>query len=390
MNYKWIIFLDEFIGGLLLRVIFLLPPFAKDIPRNAAFKNILVMKFWGMGTILETTPFFCALKQKYPDIPLDILTFSDNRQMVENLGLFSNVHTVDLRKGIFNLFFQTIRFILAHRKKYSLVIDLEFFSNYSALVVKLFGSRYSLGFEGFFNIRNHCYSRLVTFDHSNHVRVIFLKFLDALYIKRPTDIALSAPKIPDEKKTRVLGRFPTLKDDDIKITVNIISSELCTNRRWPEENFRKLIGFIQRDYKRPQIYLVGGRRDLPAVRSFYESLPDKRAVYVTAGEMDILEFSYVLSRTDLLISSDSGPLHIAEALKIPVVCFFGPETPSLYGPMSDNSLVFYENLFCSPCLNTHNHKRTRCRDNQCLKIISPEDVYEKMKIRYFQNKIEKC
>lgn len=386
MNYKWIIFLDEFIGGLLLRVIFLLPPFPRDIPRNAAFKNILVMKFWGMGTILETTPFFCALRRKYPAAPLDILTFSDNRQMVEGLGIFRDVHTLNLRKGVFSLFFQTIRFILGYRRKYSLVIDLEFFSNYSALVARMLAGKYSLGFEGFFNIRNHCYSRLVTFDHSNHVRVIFLKFLDALYIKRPLDIALSAPNIPEEKKITTLREFPALKEDGIKIAVNIASSELCTNRRWPEENFRRLIGFIQRDYYRPQIYLAGGSRDVPAVSSFYDSLPDKRAVYVTAGRLDILEFSCALSRMTLLISSDSGPLHIAEALKVPVVCFFGPETPSLYGPMSENSLVFYENLFCSPCLNTHNHKRTRCRDNQCLKLISPEGVYEKIKTKYFHHK----
>ena len=385
MDFKLAAFLDEFVGRLLVKFISLLPPFPKSIQSNIRFKNMLVIKFWGIGSILEATPLFRALKQEYPDVPIDILTFSDNKQIADSLGLFRSVHVVDLRRGIFNLFWQTIRFVLTHKWKYSLVIDLEFFASFSALVTKMLSSVYSLGFESFISPRNRCYSRTVIFAHSKHVRIIFLRFLDAIYIKRPTDITLSAPCVPNEKKLSVMEKFPVLKGKYIQIAVNINSSELCTNRRWPVENFRNLIGFIQRDCSNLQIYLVGGKKDLPVVKSFYESIPEKRGVHITAGKLDVLEFSYALSKMNCLITNDSGPVHMAEALGVPVVGFFGPETPTLYGPMSDRSLVFYQDIFCSPCLNIYNHKRTKCKDNQCLKLILAEDVYKEMKDKYFND-----
>lgn len=181
-----------------------------------------------------------------------------------------------------------------------------------------------------------------------------------------------------------MEKFPSL-NKHIQIAININSSDLSINRRWPVENFRKLISFMQRDWNNLQIYLVGGERDLPQVRSFYETLPDKTAVFIAAAKFDILEFSYALSKMLCLITNDSGPLHIAEALGVPVVSFFGPETPNLYGPLLDKSLTFYKNLFCSPCLNVYNYKMSNCDDNRCLKLISPEEVYENIKTRYFNN-----
>lgn len=379
MKFKQCAFIDESIGRLLLRFISFLPPFPKPITTNVNFKNILLIKFWGMGTILEATPLFRALKKEYPNCPMDLLTFSDNRQIAGSVGLFQNIHTIDLDKGILNLFFQTIKFILKQRGKYSLIIDLEFFASFSALVTKMLNSMYSLGFESFITFRNRCYSRTVVFDHSFHVRVIFFKFLDALYIKRPQDLTLSASYIPDEKKLSVMEKFPDLNCNYLQIAININSSELSINRCWPKENFRKLIGFMQHDFINLQIYLVGGNRDLPIVEHFYDLIPNKKGIHITAGKLDFLEFSYALTNVDFLITNDSGPMHIAESLGIPVVCFFGPETPNLYGSLLKESLNFYKNLFCSPCLNIFNNKRYKCNNNQCLKDISAEEVYKGLK-----------
>jgi len=386
MNFKRAALTDKFIGRLLINIFIFLPPYPKEIPPNINFGNILVLKLWGFGSLLEATPLFKALKKRYPDSTIDLLTFPANKEIALSLELFRKVYVIDLRKRFLSFFWQTLRFIFRHRKKYSLVIDLEFFALFSALVTKMLGSRYSMGFKTFLAMRNRCYSRTVVFDHSNHVRIIFIKFLDALHIKELPDITLSPPKTPADKKLLVMKKFPILEENYLHIAVNINSSDLFINRRWPEDYFRKLIGFMQRDCNNPQIYLIGGREDLPMVEDFYESLPDKKGVHITAGKLDIIEFSYALTKMNCLITSDSGPLHIAEAVGTPVVGFFGPETPNLYGPMSERSLTFYTNMFCSPCLNVYNHKMSNCRDNQCLKLISVEEVYEKVKLRYFNDK----
>ncbi|MCX5839466.1 MAG: glycosyltransferase family 9 protein, partial [Deltaproteobacteria bacterium] len=60
------------------------------------------------------------------------------------------------------------------------------------------------------------------------------------------------------------------------------------------------------------------------------------------------------------------------------ILFHGPETPVLYGPLSDKVHVFYRSLSCSPCLTAYNHRNSPCDgDNVCLKSIQPEEVLEK-------------
>ena len=70
------------------------------------------------------------------------------------------------------------------------------------------------------------------------------------------------------------------------------------------------------------------------------------------------------------------------ALGIPTISFFGPETPSLYGPVSGEYYVFYKNIYCSPCLNIYNTKNSDCKNNECLKLIKPGEVLELIKSKW--------
>jgi ADP-heptose:LPS heptosyltransferase len=222
----------------------------------------------------------------------------------------------------------------------------------------------------------------VVFNHSTHVRSIFLKFLDALQLDRPADLGMSIPRITAAVQHSTLDKVPRLAAGGVKIGVNINASLLSYNRRWPAKKYRTLIELLQRDRPRLSIFLVGGPGDVDYVRAFIDSCPNKEKLIPVAGRLDLLELTYALSRLDVLITNDSGPLHIAESVGTPVVAFFGPETPNLYGPLSANSLVFYRELFCSPCLNTYNQKRSRCTNNRCLRLIDAREVYEQMKARY--------
>jgi hypothetical protein len=63
---------------------------------------------------------------------------------------------------------------------------------------------------------------------------------------------------------------------------------------------------------------------------------------------------------------------------IRTIVLYGPETPLLYGALDPKSFSFFSNLACSPCLTAYNHRNSPCDgDNQCLKVIRPEDVIER-------------
>ena len=186
---------------------------------------------------------------------------------------------------------------------------------------------------------------------------------------------------PLSVKESVLHKIPSLSKKGMHIAVNVNTSEMCINRRWPLDYFSTLISSLVREYS-PNIYLIGSKSEEKLVTIFYNNLAMRSNVYMLAGMIDLPEFIYFLSNMKMLITSDSGPMHIAEALDIPVVSFFGPETPNLYGPLSSKSVAFYANLFCSPCLNTYNHKRTNCSNNICLKSITVEEVFYKIKAMF--------
>ena len=77
----------------------------------------------------------------------------------------------------------------------------------------------------------------------------------------------------------------------------------------------------------------------------------------------------------VLIGHDSGPPNFASLTKIGIVVLFGPETPVLYAPLSDNKTICYANFACSPCVSAYNHRHSACKDNRCLKAIGVDEVY---------------
>ena len=77
----------------------------------------------------------------------------------------------------------------------------------------------------------------------------------------------------------------------------------------------------------------------------------------------------------LLITNDGGPGHFAAMTPVPAIVLYGPETPTLYGPMDGKSRTCYVPFSCSPCLTAYNHRHSPCDgDNRCLKAIHPDRV----------------
>ena len=77
---------------------------------------------------------------------------------------------------------------------------------------------------------------------------------------------------------------------------------------------------------------------------------------------------------DVLVANDTGPVHLASALGVPVLGLYGPNTPRLYGPLSPGSISFYDAPPCSPCITNLNYKTSRCRNPVCIRAIEVDKV----------------
>lgn len=93
-----------------------------------------------------------------------------------------------------------------------------------------------------------------------------------------------------------------------------------------------------------------------------------------AGKTTLVELPALYSHAAAMVSNDSGPAHFAAATRLPTIVLFSPETPKLYQPLGTSQAI-YAGLACSPCVSAHNHRKTACDDNVCMRAIGVDQVY---------------
>jgi lipopolysaccharide heptosyltransferase II len=347
-------------------------------------QKILVMKYFGMGSLILSSPMVRAVKQTYPNARIDLLTIEQNRALSDILPIFDRVYAIDTRSllSVVRSMFLVLRLI--RREKYDVIIDAEFFSRFSGLVSYLARPRYSVGFYLPEIWRGNFLTHPVHFNYYRHAIVTFMALAKRLGVES-SNYALEPLVISNKVESKVQDKLEAIgvMPGRRLVCINVNTGPLSPERRWPEASFAKLIRSVLSEFPDVTIFLVGAPSDVPAVTKMCSVLSseDQARLLNVAGKFNLEELCVLLTKSELLITNDSGPLHIAEALAVPTISFFGPETPLLYGPTGDNHVVFYKGIYCSPCLNVHNQKKAPCNGNNvCMQLISPDDVFASTKM----------
>jgi lipopolysaccharide heptosyltransferase II len=136
---------------------------------------------------------------------------------------------------------------------------------------------------------------------------------------------------------------------------------------WPEDNFSKLAQMIESRFGIRSV-ITGGREDVGSSVAIAEKAGD--SVINLAGKTTISELKEVIAGSQMVVSCDTGPMHLAVALNKPVVALFGPSDPRRTGPLYGE--VIQKPLDCVPC------NRRSCDDPKCMRGITPQDVLERM------------
>jgi lipopolysaccharide heptosyltransferase II len=144
-----------------------------------------------------------------------------------------------------------------------------------------------------------------------------------------------------------------------------------TNKRWPAEHFSTVIKILSERDSRIRFVILGSEADKP-IASTLASASAGRCLDLS-GQTTLPEMVEWVRRSELLISNDTGPMHVAAALGKPVVAMFGPTEPRRTGPYAQLTNVLRHDLPCAPCM------RSRCgyfKPMECLRAITPRAVYE--------------
>ena len=138
-------------------------------------------------------------------------------------------------------------------------------------------------------------------------------------------------------------------------------------KRWMPEGFGEVARRLVDEYE-AKVVLFGGKDD----RSICNDVLNVMQGINLAGEVDLRKSIALLSRCNLFITNDSGLMHIAASLGVPIIAIFGSTDPKLTGPLGDNVRIIKKGIECSPCFE----RECKYGHYNCMKMITAQDVYD--------------
>ncbi len=169
----------------------------------------------------------------------------------------------------------------------------------------------------------------------------------------------------DERAADALARELGIGPSDRVVALHAGANWLL--KRWPSRHFARLADALSDRYG-ARVLFIGGEGDLPLIGSISGRMRSRPLI--AAGRTTFRQMGALLKHTRLLISNDSGPLHMGMAVGVPVVALFGPTDPALSGPVNGiQAATLFGSIGCPvPCY------RLDCPANLCMEQITVEDV----------------
>jgi ADP-heptose:LPS heptosyltransferase len=339
-------------------------------------RRILVIKFFGLGSILRGWPLFSAIRRSHPGAQLDVLTFRSNAELARRLEVFDRILDVDSSSGsaLISSMFRRIGEICAGR--YDIVIDMEFFSNFAAFLAALTRAPLRVGYYLRRSFRESILNRIVPYNPARHITEVYAALGRSIGVLARKDDGRSLRALPgDRVRLEALLARMGVSSGERLVVLNTASSGLCDERRWPPGRFAWLGDrFLSRGRERVLFIGAPSERGMVEEERGHCRVPGSLSL---AGRTDLGMLIALLERSALVVTNDSGPAHLADAIGTPVIVLFGPESPAHYGPQGARSAAFHAGLYCSPCLNAANTKIAPCAGNNvCMSLVPKEDVLE--------------
>lgn len=330
-------------------------------------KRVLVVQTAYLGDVVLSQPLWAAARRTWPDAAVDVLVQPAWEPLIRHDPSLDEVLVFDKRRADrgFGGLLRLARRLRARRYDLALCPHPSF---RSGLLVELARIPNRIGFADAAGRR--FFTQTVGRDTTRHEVDRVLSLLTAL-----------GHRVPDNQRTPrlMLDAGLVARADDLLREwglptdgrfVCVHPGSVWATKRWLPEGFAAVLSELADDGYVP-VVLGGGPDIAPAniVQDRCRTLPVN-----LAARLSLPELALVLSRAALLVTNDSGPMHLAGALDTPVVAVFGSTTPALgYAPVGSPSRLVERHLPCRPC-GPHGYQRCPLDHFHCMAHVSPADV----------------
>jgi heptosyltransferase-1 len=330
------------------------PEPSEPVPPAQRAGRILVVKLSSMGDLFHALPTVRQIKEA-TGAQVDWVTQNEYTDLVR---CFTDVDRVigyprrDWLQGIFPFLVEL------RKRRYDWVLDLQGLLK-SALPARMARARRVLG-PSYRREGARLFYSAVTGERNRNRHAVDEALDTARFLGCP------------EQNSVFPVRFPRVRRTEPGVRVAIAPFSRWPTKNWPLRQFADLARRLGQRIP-ATFFLVGGPADREAAREWPRLAGGVRTV-PCCGDMTLVETGSLMQEMDLAITVDSGPMHMAAALGVPVLALFGPTDPARTGPYGSNHRVLWAdgNLSCRPCFSD-----TCSRDDHaCMGRLYPSRVVE--------------
>ncbi len=348
-------------------------------------QKILIIRLSSLGDIVLSYPLLSALHKHFPHAEIDFLVRPEYQELVRYHPAVHQVLLLNPEKGLFYLW--KLRKQL-FQKNYDVILDIH--RNLRTFVL-LAGTRFKqiifrlVGKSAnprVYRVKKQQLARflLVRFKINWYRRLYGGAFpVWEKYLRTAAPLGISSAETtrnfyyPENARQKALQ---ILKNAGISTPFVVMApGSRHFTKRWPAEYFAELAELIFQRYRRPTV-LVGGSQEKQVAR---EVIKHARSVPITSvvGQLSILETAAVIHRASLMVTNDSGLMHIADALNVPLVAIFGSTVREFgFFPSGKHArVVEHPGLSCRPCSHIGLEKCPKGHF-RCMREVTPGQVLE--------------
>lgn len=341
---------DSLIG---LPVLFTLSGFSqvRNISLPDTINRIGILRLSSIRDTVFTYTALRALKEAYPNAKIIFFAGDENYHVAQIMPGVSGVIRLD-----HNDISKSIKKV-KQAGTFDLWVDFGVWTRLEAIMSQSANANFKIGFKTENTMRHFAYDRIIDYSYEIHEKDNIDRLLNTIGINI-TDS--SFPKILRNKIDEKLVIFDLFSD-----------TEFQENRKWALENWKVVAEYLTSIGIR--IALIGPKKFVPIAEEFNDLVGANADIDFLVGRLDFPATIDLISQSKIVIGGDTGILHVASMLGVPVIGLYGPTDTKLYGPIG-NQVYTVSSSGCSSCQNIYGDETCNMVEADCMDSIAPEMV----------------
>jgi len=346
--------IKTFLKIFLVRIVFFLyKPFKKKVRET---KNVLIISMTGLGDTLWATPAIKALKENEPGTKIFVLTHEVGEQILKNSPYIEKF--IVWKKPFILHFFS----LLSLRKTpFSKVFVFHISQRIALILLGFLQAKEIIGQEKINKGMDFLFTKLLS---TKKVHEINRRLGQVGYFPKSSKLEFF---LKEDERAKAKLFLLSLGIDLKKPLILIHPGSKDRYRCYPIEKLIKAAKEIQKNFS-AQFYISGCNEEKDLIDPLYENILGS---FISPSALSIREFAAVMENADLVITNDTGPMHLACSVDVFLIALFSPSDPAIKGPISKKGHILYGRRSCRKCYER------KCLEPFCLYQIPVHDIVVK-------------